>query len=70
MRLTVNGQARVVEAADLAALFAREAEETGGTDPQGVAIAVNGRVVRRRDWETTPIREGDRIEIVRAMQGG
>ena len=70
MRLTVNGQAREIEAADLAALFAHAAEETGSADPQGVAIAVNGRVVRRRDWESTPIADGDRIEIVRAMQGG
>ena len=70
MRLTVNGQVREIEAADLAAVFARTAEETGSTDPQGVAIAVNGRVVRRRDWNSTPIADGDRIEIVRAMQGG
>lgn len=70
MRLTVNGQARVYDVADIAALFAREAEETGIDDARGVAIAVNGRVVRRRDWEATPIRDGDRVEIVRAMQGG
>ncbi|WP_375454952.1 sulfur carrier protein ThiS [uncultured Methylobacterium sp.] len=70
MRLTVNGQARDTEAADLAALLAREAEETGIGSREGIAIALNGRVVRRRDWETTPIRDGDRVEIVRAMQGG
>ena len=70
MRLTVNGEARHTEAADLAALFASEAEATGIGDARGVAMAVNGRVVRRRDWETTAIREGDRVEIVRAMQGG
>lgn len=70
MRLTVNGQARDTEAADLAALLDREAEETGIESREGIAIAVNGRVVRRRDWETTPIRDGDRVEIVRAMQGG
>lgn len=70
MRLTVNGLARDTEAADIAALLAREAEETGLESREGIAIAVNGRVVRRRDWETTPIRDGDRVEIVRAMQGG
>lgn len=70
MRLTVNGQVRAYEAADLAAVFAREAEETGIESPQGVAIAVNGRVVRRSEWETTPVHDGDRVEIVRAMQGG
>lgn len=70
MRLTVNGEARHTEAADLAELFASEAEEIGIGDARGVAIAVNGRVVRRREWETTAVHEDDRIEIVRAMQGG
>ncbi|WP_375466333.1 sulfur carrier protein ThiS [uncultured Methylobacterium sp.] len=70
MRLTVNGQARDTDASDVAALFAREAEEAGIAGPQGIAIALNGRVIRRRDWEATAIRDGDRVEIVRAMQGG
>ncbi|WP_368855727.1 sulfur carrier protein ThiS [Proteus mirabilis] len=49
---------------------ALEAEETGLESPQGIAIALNGRVVRKREWAQTPLREGDRVEIVRAMQGG
>ena len=36
----------------------------------GIAVAVNDEVVRRQAWEATPIREGDRIEIVTAKQGG
>lgn len=70
MRLIVNGQGRESAASNLDALFREEAEETGIDGPQGIAIALNGCVVRRRDWGTTPISEGDRIEIVRAMQGG
>ncbi|KQP73328.1 MULTISPECIES: sulfur carrier protein ThiS [unclassified Methylobacterium] len=70
MRLTVNGQARDSAAADLDALFREEAEETGLDSPQGIAIALNGAVVRRRDWAATRLAEGDRVEIVRAMQGG
>ncbi|WP_232629213.1 sulfur carrier protein ThiS [Methylobacterium sp. Leaf118] len=70
MRVSVNGETCEREAADLAALFAAEAEERGIESPEGIAIAVNGRVVRRAAWGETPIREGDRIEIVRAMQGG
>ncbi|WP_430910783.1 sulfur carrier protein ThiS [Methylobacterium sp. sgz302541] len=70
MKLTVNGAPRESEAADIEALFRIEAEETGIESPQGIAIALNGRVVRRRDWPQTPVSEGDRIEIVRAMQGG
>jgi sulfur carrier protein len=34
------------------------------------AVAVNRRVVRRRDHEATNLRAGDRIEIVRPVGGG
>lgn len=70
MRLLVNGEPRDCAAETLDALFRVAAEETGIENPQGVAIALNGRVVRRRDWGETPVTEGDRVEIVRAMQGG
>ena len=70
MKLIVNGEPRESEAADIEALFRAEAEETGLDSPQGIAIALNGRVVRRRDWGATRLGEGDRVEIVRAMQGG
>ncbi len=70
MKLTVNGEPRERETGSVEALFRIEAEASGIESPQGVAIALNGRVLRRRDWGDTPVAEGDRIEIVRAMQGG
>jgi sulfur carrier protein len=70
MKLFINGEPREREAETVDALFRLEAEETGLESPQGVAIALNGRVLRRTDWGATPVTEGDRIEIVRAMQGG
>ncbi|QDI79438.1 sulfur carrier protein ThiS [Methylorubrum populi] len=70
MRLTVNGETSEREASNLAALFAAEAEERGIESSEGIAIAVNGRVVRKSAWGETALNEGDRIEIVRAMQGG
>lgn len=70
MKLFVNGEPRDCEADTVEALFRVEAEETGLDSPQGIAIALNGRVLRRKDWAETAITPGDRIEIVRAMQGG
>lgn len=70
MKIIINGQPRDSEAGDVWALFRIEAEEAGIESPHGIAIAVNGTVIRRRDWETTAITEGDKVEIVRAMQGG
>ena len=69
MRLYLNGEPQEREASDIAALFAIEARERELPN-EGIAIALNGRVVRRKDWAGTRLSEGDRVEIVRAMQGG
>jgi sulfur carrier protein len=39
-------------------------------DPRGVAVALDGEVVRRSDWESTKLAERQAIEVVRAVQGG
>jgi sulfur carrier protein len=65
MRLIVNGEARELEATTLAA--ALEALEYGG---EKVATALNGDFVPARERETTPVRDGDRIEILAPRQGG
>lgn len=37
---------------------------------RGVAVAVDGEVVRRADWGRTKLEERQAIEVVRAVQGG
>ena len=37
---------------------------------RGVAVCVNGEVVRRSDWPTVLLQSGDELEIVHATQGG
>lgn len=37
---------------------------------RGVAVAVDGEVVRRSDWESTTLGDRQAVEIVRAVQGG
>ncbi len=36
----------------------------------GIAVAVNGEVVRRSEWETTVLANGDQVEVLTAVQGG
>jgi len=38
--------------------------------PVGVAVAVDGEVVPRSAWGATPLRDGQRVEVVGAVQGG
>lgn len=36
----------------------------------GIAVAVNSEFVPRSTWSSTPLREGDRVDVVTAVQGG
>ncbi|MQY33062.1 hypothetical protein SRB17_10220 [Streptomyces sp. RB17] len=38
--------------------------------PSGVAAAVNETVVPRAQWASTALAEGDRVEVLTAVQGG
>jgi len=63
----VNGETEPLAAATLAALLAEKAVDT---KQKGIAVALNGAVVPRAAWLQTPLMPGDRVEIVRARQGG
>lgn len=39
-------------------------------DARGVAVAVDGEVVPRAQWEAFTLPEGARVEVLSAMQGG
>lgn len=43
-----------------------------GHDPAtpGIAVARNGEIVRRAQWNLQEVTAGDRIDIVGAVQGG
>lgn len=70
MRLNVNGEERDGAWGDLATLWRAETADMELPNPKGFAIALNGAVVRRDAWAGTALRDGDRVEIIRAMQGG
>jgi len=66
MTVTVNG--RAVELADGATTAAAVWLLTGAS--AGIAVAVNGTVVRRSAWDSTPLADGDEVEVLTAVQGG
>ena len=66
MRLTVNGRHGVGRAAAVVAALV-----AGSPRPRrGVAVAVNGEVVPRSTWAGARLRDGDRVEVLTAAQGG
>ena len=41
-----------------------------GCGPRGVAVAVNSELVRRDEWPTSELAEGDSVEVLHAVAGG
>jgi sulfur carrier protein len=39
-------------------------------EPRGIAVAVDGEVVRRSEWGNTTLGDRQAVEVVRAVQGG
>ena len=68
MMIRLNGEAaEFPSGATLPSLIARS---TGQTDPQGIAVALNGRVIGRNQWTSVTLGDGDEIEILQAVAGG
>ena len=68
MRVVLNGEPRELEDGATVALAvdASGAPESG----RGVAVAVDGEVVPRGEWDVTPLHEDQRVEVLQAVQGG
>jgi sulfur carrier protein len=65
--IRLNGEGAPLTAATLAELLAQNGIDADG---KGVAVALNGQVVRRQVWVETKLAPGDDVEIVRVRQGG
>jgi sulfur carrier protein len=65
--IRVNGTDEAFCAGTVDLLVAQKAELTGR---KGIAVALNGVVVPRAAWANTALNPGDRVEIVRVLQGG
>lgn len=64
--ITVNGDERTIEKEVTVA----ELIDGFGMNTTGLAVAINGDVVSRSMHENHVIRDGDRVEIFRAIGGG
>ena len=68
MRIWLNGQERELpDGANVGDVIAIMAAPLDG---RGIAVAVDGEVVPRADWEHTELGTGQRVEVVQAVQGG
>jgi sulfur carrier protein len=63
--ITINGEPR-----ELAGTVDELLDALGVEVRRGMAVAVDATVVPRGEWTTTQVRDGARVEIVTAVQGG
>ena len=68
MRVVLNGEQR--ELGERASV--RDAVAAAGApgEGRGVAVALDGEVVPRTRWDDVELADGQRVEVVRAVQGG
>lgn len=66
MQLVINGEKIQSEAANVGELL----RERLGEVPAGTAVAVNGEVVPKSEWESAQLEDGAQVDILTAVQGG
>jgi sulfur carrier protein len=68
VNVVLNGD--VCELRDGARLPEAIAQSGAPTDRRGVAVAVDGEVIPRGQWDLTRLADGARVEVLQAVQGG
>ncbi len=70
MTLIVNGAPTVVpDSLTLGAFMSGTVVARSGST-RGKAAAVDGDVIPRSTWDLYPLRDGQTVEVISAMQGG
>lgn len=67
MEITLNGAKHELPEG---CILGRVLDELGVTSAKGIALALNGEVIARENWDVQPLKDKDAVLIVRATQGG
>lgn len=66
MEITVNGKAFEVNDS----ITVGEIPALAGINSESIAIAVENRVIRKAEWSSTKLNNGDRVTVIKAVCGG
>jgi sulfur carrier protein len=66
VKATINGKAQDLPSGVTVATLLEQL----GVARSGIAVAKNERVVRRAEYESSTIADGDTVEIIKAVAGG
>jgi sulfur carrier protein len=67
-QVILNGERTDLE--EHARISAAIAAAGAPAEGRGVAVAVDGEVVPRGEWDSTRLRDGQHVEVLQAVQGG
>lgn len=67
MRLIVNNETIIINEAELTL---KQLAELRGAKSGGTAMAVNGKLVKAKDWDEFRLHDGDSIVLITAAYGG
>jgi thiazole synthase len=67
VKIELNGDLRELPRG---ASLADAVRAAGAEQDRGIAVALDGEVAPRREWEMTPLAEGSKVEVLAAIQGG
>lgn len=65
MQLTINGKPEELKGSTVMEIL-----KTKDIDPHMVAVELNTQIVERDQLETTPVKDGDKLEFLFYMGGG
>jgi thiamine biosynthesis protein ThiS len=66
VKLTINGKEKEVHSSTTVTELVKELAVTA----PNIAVALNCQVIPKSQYPSTPVKEGDQIEIVHAVGGG
>jgi sulfur carrier protein len=66
MKININGKTKdIQDAASIATIVAQF-----GKDSKKIIAEINGTIIPSSDWDKTPVKEGDSLELVTFVGGG
>lgn len=66
MHVTINGERRELEGPMTVRILLEHLE----LDSRRVAVEINRRILKRAEFETAPVSDGDQLEVVHFVGGG
>ena len=67
MNIIINGKSKETKAQNVQDLLKEQGQDL---EAGGLAVAVNDTVIPKKNWNEESLRQGDRVEVIRATQGG